>query len=73
VLDPCGGVNDTDAVDVKRGDDETFWLVNGITGSPVWKEGARIPTPLPTRPGTPIQLSALSNPLSSFVPTARVC
>ena len=39
VLAPCGGVNDTDAIDVKRGDDETFWLVNGITGSPVWKEG----------------------------------
>jgi len=39
VLAPCGGVNDTDAVDVKRGDDETFWLVNGITGSPAWKEG----------------------------------
>ena len=39
VLAPCGGVNDTDAVDVKRGDDEAFWLVNGITGSPVWREG----------------------------------
>ena len=39
VLAPCGGVNDTDAIDVKRGDDETFWLVNGITGSRVWKEG----------------------------------
>jgi phospholipase C len=39
VLAPCGGVNDTDGSDVKRGDDETFWLVNGITGSPVWKEG----------------------------------
>ena len=39
VLAPCGGVNDTDANDVKRGDDETFWLVNAITGSPVWKQG----------------------------------
>jgi hypothetical protein len=39
VLAPCGGVNDTDAIDVKRGDDETFWIVNGIVGSPVWKEG----------------------------------
>jgi phosphatidylinositol-3-phosphatase len=39
VLAPCGGVNDTDDVDVSRGDEETFWLVNGITGSPVWKEG----------------------------------
>ena len=39
VLAPCGGVNDTDDNDVSRGDDETFWLVNGITGSPVWKEG----------------------------------
>jgi hypothetical protein len=28
VLAPCGGVNDTDANDVKRGDDETFWIVN---------------------------------------------
>lgn len=39
VLAPCGGTNDTDDVDVSRGDDETFWLVNGITGSPVWKKG----------------------------------
>jgi phosphatidylinositol-3-phosphatase len=39
VLAPCGGVNDTDDVDVSRGDEETFWLVNGITGSPVWKKG----------------------------------
>lgn len=38
-LAPCGGVNDTDANDVKRGDDETFWLVNAITGSPAWKQG----------------------------------
>jgi phospholipase C len=38
-LAPCGGVNDTDDNDVRRGDDETFWLVNGITGSPVWKQG----------------------------------
>ena len=39
VLAPCGGVNDTDDVDVRRGDDETFWLVNAITGSPLWKQG----------------------------------
>ena len=39
VLAPCGGANDTDANDVSRGDDETFWLVNGITGSPVWTQG----------------------------------
>jgi hypothetical protein len=38
-LAPCGGVNDTDDIDVRRGDDETFWLVNAITGSPVWKQG----------------------------------
>ena len=39
MLAPCGGVNDTDANDVKRGDDEAFWLTNAITGSPVWKHG----------------------------------
>ncbi len=39
VLAPCGGVNDTDDTDVSRGDAETFWLVNGITGSPVWNRG----------------------------------
>ena len=39
VLAPCGGVNDTDAIDVRRGDEEAFWLVNGITGSAVWHEG----------------------------------
>jgi phospholipase C len=39
VLAPCGGVNDTDPVDVKRGDEETFWIVNGILGSAGWKEG----------------------------------
>jgi phosphatidylinositol-3-phosphatase len=39
VLAPCGGVNDTDDVDVKRGDDETAWLVNGITGSTAWHRG----------------------------------
>jgi hypothetical protein len=39
VLAPCGGVNDTDDVDVSRGDTEAFWLVNAITGSPVWKHG----------------------------------
>ena len=38
-LAPCGGANDTDAVDVSRGDDETFWIVNAITGSPVWTQG----------------------------------
>ena len=39
VLAPCGGVNDTDDNDVKRGDDETGWLVNGITGSEGWRRG----------------------------------
>lgn len=39
VLAPCGGVNNTDANDVKRGDDETFWLVNAITGSRTWHKG----------------------------------
>ncbi len=39
VLAPCGGVNDTDANDVKRGDEETFWIVNAITGSPTWRKG----------------------------------
>ena len=39
VLAPCGGVNDTDANDVKRGDDETFWIVNAITGSRMWNRG----------------------------------
>jgi len=39
VLAPCGGVNDTDANDVKRGDDETFWIVNAITGSKTWRKG----------------------------------
>jgi hypothetical protein len=39
VLAPCGGVNDTDDIDVKRGDDETGWLVNGILGSRGWKSG----------------------------------
>ncbi len=38
-LAPCGGAADTDNNDVKRGDDEAFWLVNSITGSPVWKHG----------------------------------
>lgn len=42
VLAPCGGVNDTDDVDVRRGDEETFWLVNGITGSAVWKQGRNV-------------------------------
>src|SRR5258708_17785496 len=35
----CGGASDTDDNDVKRGDDETGWLVNAITGSPVWERG----------------------------------
>ena len=40
VLAPCGSfLGDTDDNDVKRGDDEAFWLVNSITGSPVWKKG----------------------------------
>ncbi len=39
-LAPCGSnLGDTDDNDVKRGDDEAFWLTNAITGSPVWKEG----------------------------------
>ena len=36
---PCGGVNHTDANDIQRGDDETYWLVSAIMGSPTWKEG----------------------------------
>src|ERR1700688_4551309 len=39
VLAPCGGVNDTDANDVKRGDEEAFWIVNAITGSRTWNKG----------------------------------
>jgi hypothetical protein len=38
-LAPCGGVNDTDDNDVKRGDEETGWLVNAITGSKAWRQG----------------------------------
>jgi hypothetical protein len=38
-LAPCGGAADTDDNDVKRGDDEAYWLVNSITGSPVWEHG----------------------------------
>ena len=38
-LAPCGGANDTDDIDVKRGDDETGWLVNGILGSRGWESG----------------------------------
>jgi hypothetical protein len=38
-LAPCGGVNDTDDNDVSRGDQETAWLVNAITGSPAWQQG----------------------------------
>ena len=38
-LAPCGGAANTDNNDIKRGDDEAFWLVNSITGSPGWKRG----------------------------------
>lgn len=38
-LAPCGGANNTDDIDVRRGDEETGWLVNAITGSPVWHRG----------------------------------
>ena len=38
-LAPCGGAFDNDDNDVKRGDDETGWLVNGIMGSQAWKRG----------------------------------
>jgi len=38
-LAPCRGPNDTDDIDVKRGDDETGWLVNGILGSRGWQSG----------------------------------
>jgi phosphatidylinositol-3-phosphatase len=38
-LAPCGGAASTDNNDIKRGDDEAFWLVNSITGSPGWKHG----------------------------------
>jgi len=38
-LAPCGGAFDTDDNDVKRGDDETAWLVNGIMGSRAWRQG----------------------------------
>jgi hypothetical protein len=38
-LAPCGGASDTDDNDVKRGDDETGWLVNGIMGSTAWQRG----------------------------------
>jgi hypothetical protein len=39
ILAPCGGANDTDDNDIKRGDDETGWLVNGIMGSRAWGQG----------------------------------
>lgn len=39
VLAPCGGVNDTDDNDIKRGDEEAGWLVNGIMGSAAWQQG----------------------------------
>jgi hypothetical protein len=38
-LAPCGGALDNDDTDVSRGDEYTGWLVNAITGSPVWKSG----------------------------------
>jgi hypothetical protein len=38
-LAPCGGAFDTDDNDIKRGDDETGWLVNAITGSATWQHG----------------------------------
>ena len=38
-LAPCGGAFNTDDNDVKRGDDETGWLVNGILGSKAWQRG----------------------------------
>ena len=38
-LAPCGGASDTDDNDVKRGDDETGWLVDGIMGSTMWEHG----------------------------------
>ena len=38
-LAPCGGAFDTDDNDVKRGDDEPAWLVNGIMGSRAWRQG----------------------------------
>src|ERR1700688_4294691 len=38
-LAPCGGAANTDNNDIKRGDDEAFWLVNSITGSPGWRHG----------------------------------
>jgi len=41
-LAPCGGASDTDDNDVKRGDDETSWLVNGIMGSQAWKHGRNV-------------------------------
>jgi hypothetical protein len=41
-LAPCGGANDTDDVDVQRGDDEANWLVGGIMGSQAWREGRNV-------------------------------
>ena len=38
-LAPCGGASNTDDNDVKRGDDETGWLVDGIMGSTMWEHG----------------------------------
>jgi phospholipase C len=38
-LAPCGGAAATDDNFVKRGDDEAYWLVNSITGSPMWARG----------------------------------
>ena len=36
---PCGGASASDDNFIQRGDDETYWLVNAITGSPVWEHG----------------------------------
>jgi hypothetical protein len=38
-LAPCGGALDNDDTDVSRGDAETGWLVNAITGSATWQHG----------------------------------
>jgi len=39
-LAACGAqLGDTDDNDIKRGDDEAFWLVNAIQGSKTWSQG----------------------------------
>lgn len=67
VLAPCGGVNNTDDNDVSRGDDETLWLVNGITGSQAWTQGRNAifvvfdegngPYPCAYRPGNGVDVA----------------